>query len=252
MSKNSGRKGKILRFALFGISAILYSLSLGWKIGLIIMISISLHEIGHLFAMKRRGMKVKGVYFIPFLGAIALPEEKFNSYETENYTAIMGPTFGLITSLLTYLLFVFTGKIEFAGAAGWIALINFFNFLPIMPLDGGRVLRSIVFSFNLVGGIILTTIGTIIGTIICVNLGWWLGVLIMTLGIAEVIDDLLTEKDTAAESELNPEIHLAKKMSKSQIIKRIAWALTVFFGLLFIIKQASLAIGGYAFLKILK
>jgi Zn-dependent protease len=252
MSKNSGRKGKILRFALFGISAVLYSVSLGWKIGLIIMISISLHEIGHLFAMKRRGMKVKGVYFIPFLGAIALPEEKFNSYETENYTAIMGPTFGLITSLLTYLLFVFTGKIEFAGAAGWIALINFFNFLPIMPLDGGRVLRSIVFSFNLVGGIILTTIGTIIGTIICVKVEWWLGVIVITLGIAEVIDDLLMEKE-AVEFELNPEIYLAKKMPKSQIIKRIVWALTVFVGLLFIIKQASLAIGGgYAFLKILK
>ena len=189
--------GKLLKVGLFGGSAAAYSTIFGWKVAVMILVLLLLHEGGHLVAMKMRGMKTKGMYFIPFLGAAAVSEDEFPSREAEGFVALMGPTVGLALCLFSYLLYEITGDIEFAAAAGWMALINLLNLLPIMPLDGGRVLRSISFSFNSGLGMYLTLLGMIIGTIVLIKMGVYLFVILIPIGILEVLFDYKEEKRKA-------------------------------------------------------
>ena len=189
--------GKLLKVGLFGGSAAAYSTIFGWKVAVMILVLLLLHEGGHLVAMKMRGMKTKGMYFIPFLGAAAVSEDEFPSREAEGFVALMGPTVGLALCLFSYLLYEITGDIEFAAAAGWMALINLLNLLPIMPLDGGRVLRSISFSFNSRSGMYFTFFGMIIGTIVLIKMGVYLFVILIPIGILEVLFDHKEEKRKA-------------------------------------------------------
>lgn len=189
--------GKLLKVGLFGGSAAAYSAIFGWKVAVMILVLLFLHEGGHLVAMKMRGMKTKGMYFIPFLGAAAVSEEEFPSREAEGFVALMGPTVGLALCLFSYLLYEMTGDLEFAAAAGWMALINLLNLLPIMPFDGGRVLRSISFSFNSGSGIYFTFLGMIIGTIVLIKMGVYLFVILIPIGILEVLFDHKEEKRKA-------------------------------------------------------
>ena len=206
--------GKLLKVGLFGGSAAAYSAIFGWKVAVMILVLLFLHEGGHLVAMKMRGMKTKGMYFIPFLGAAAVSEEEFPSREAEGFVALMGPTVGLALCLFSYLLYEMTGDLEFAAAAGWMALINLLNLLPIMPLDGGRVLRSISFSFNSGSGLYFTFLGMIIGTIVLIKMGVYLFVLLIPIGIWEVLVHYKEEKRKA-------ELIEAKSVYKSKLLKDI-------------------------------
>jgi len=206
--------GKLLKVGLFGGSAAAYSAIFGWKVAVMILVLLFLHEGGHLVAMKMRGMKTKGMYFIPFLGAAAVSEEEFPSREAEGFVALMGPTVGLALCLFSYFLYEMTGDLEFAAAAGWMALINLLNLLPIMPLDGGRVLRSISFSFNSGSGIYFTFLGMIIGTIVLIKMGVYLFVILIPIGILEVLFDYKEEKRKA-------ELIEAKSVYRGKLLKDI-------------------------------
>ena len=60
----------------------------------------------------------------------------------------MGPVWGTAFALATGIAYYFTGLPVLAAAAGWMATLNLFNMLPITPLDGGRILNSIVWSIR--------------------------------------------------------------------------------------------------------
>jgi len=141
--------------ASFGSYAWLFS----WQFALIIMGSIFLHELGHVRAMKAYGMKTKGIYFIPFLGAAAVMEDQFPSQKAEAVIALWGPIWGLILTMIFFDIYAWTGSPLMAGIAAWFALINLFNLLPIKPLDGGRIASSIAFSFSYQVGISALALG---------------------------------------------------------------------------------------------
>ncbi len=122
-----------------------YSLIISWRFAVAFLFLIGVHECGHVFAMWRSGVKVKGIYFIPFFGGVAVGEGPARSAARSAYIAINGPVWGGLLALGCYALFVGTGEQwGFIGAlAAWGALLNLFNLLPIMPLDGGRILAAI-------------------------------------------------------------------------------------------------------------
>jgi len=78
--------------ALFGISAAAYSLLFSWQFAVLILVSLFIHEGGHIWAMRQCGMRTRGIYFIPFLGGVALADESFPSRGAEVFVAIMGPS----------------------------------------------------------------------------------------------------------------------------------------------------------------
>lgn len=151
-----------------------YSYIFTWQFALVLMVSLFVHENGHIFMMRKCGMKVNGIYFIPFIGAAAVAEGDFPSPRDEAHIAIMGPIWGLILAGLTLLTYEYTGNAFFGAVAGWMAMVNLFNLLPISPLDGGRIMKSIAFSVSSQMGLIFM----ISGIAIFAFLTFWKGIIL--------------------------------------------------------------------------
>jgi Zn-dependent protease len=113
--------------------------------------SLLAHEIGHALVARRAGLAVRGIT-LWLLGGVALLEDEPASPADELRVAVVGPAvslalgvgFGLVAAALS----VAGGPAVAVTLAGWLALANgvlaLFNLLPAAPLDGGRVLRGLL------------------------------------------------------------------------------------------------------------
>ncbi len=122
--------------------------------GAMILLLIGVHECGHVYAMWRSGVPVKGIYFIPFLGGAAVSKGLAKTRWANAFIQINGPIYGTVLTLIFLGAYYATGGAypALAGLAAWGALINLFNLLPIMPLDGGRLLGEISHSLHRAAG----------------------------------------------------------------------------------------------------
>ena len=125
-------------FAFFGV----YWMRYGWKFAAGFVVSIYLHEMGHVVAARRFGIKASAPVFIPFLGAFILLKERVTDVRVNARIGLAGPVWGLGTALAFYLLFVATGSPMIGAIAGFGAWINVFNLIPVWTLDGARGFTS--------------------------------------------------------------------------------------------------------------
>jgi len=158
-----------------------YSVLVDWRFAVALLLLIGIHESGHVWAMRRVGMATRGFYFIPFFGGAAVPESAFPSAWAEGYVALMGPIWGLIVTAVTAVAFLLTGNRVFEVAACWMAFVNLLNLIPVFPLDGGRVVRSLVQSLRGWRSTVLTLGISALAMAFCIAKGYylfaWLGVL---------------------------------------------------------------------------
>jgi Zn-dependent protease len=119
-----------------------------WTTAVAVTCVLVLHELGHALAMKLVGIRVRGFLFVPLFGAATLPEHSFNSRWDEARVALAGPVSGLPTAGVIVLLLV-TPPVDWIGRGAlgvallWALGVNVLNLIPILPLDGGRVLASL-------------------------------------------------------------------------------------------------------------
>lgn len=126
------------------------------SIGLVVMILI--HELGHVFAAKQKGLPVSAPMFIPFLGAFIMMKKHPKDAATEAYVAIGGPVLGTVGALVTLWLGLMWDSTMLIVIAKIGFLINLINLLPIHPLDGGRIATAVtrwLWLVGLVGGLIV-------------------------------------------------------------------------------------------------
>jgi len=181
------KSAKVIKVVLAGASLAAYSWLFSWEFALALIACLVFHEYGHVKAMKYFGMKTKGIYLIPFMGGLALGDDKINTRWQDVVISIMGPTFGLLMSLLSLIAYWLTGEIFFAGLASFNALLNLFNLLPILPLDGGHILKSISFSMNSIVGLVACIAGAVVGIFISYSLGLALLGFMLLIGSAEIV-----------------------------------------------------------------
>jgi len=137
---------KLGKVTLAALSIASYAYMFTWRFSLALAVALFVHESGHIWAMKRYGLRTKGIYFIPFLGAAAVSKDSFPSRNAEAVIAIAGPIWGGALAAAAALFYLMTRIPEVAAMASMTAMINLFNLLPINPLDGGRIVKSIVYS----------------------------------------------------------------------------------------------------------
>ncbi|PIR66572.1 MAG: hypothetical protein COU51_03480 [Parcubacteria group bacterium CG10_big_fil_rev_8_21_14_0_10_36_14] len=139
----------LVTFILFFLS-IEYILKGGWQLALIISLSLAVHEYSHVLAMKIYKIPVKGVIFIPFLGAVAIggTKGKIWTRQQECFIALAGPVMGYLTALPLWLLWKTTDNLLYIYGMGFVIFLNLFNMLPMSPLDGGRVIKSLLMSIS--------------------------------------------------------------------------------------------------------
>jgi Zn-dependent protease/CBS domain-containing protein len=112
--------------------------------------SLVLHELGHALQARREGMEIEGITLWLF-GGVAKFKGMFESAGAEFRIAVAGPLVSLALGVAFVLIAWLAGLPEPVDAvSAWLGYINLtllaFNLIPALPLDGGRVLRSILWA----------------------------------------------------------------------------------------------------------
>ena|GEM_PF-3128753 len=165
-----------------------YSLMFSWKFAFALVLHVLVHECGHVFAMFRSGVSVRGIYLIPFFGGAAVSKGIAQTRWNSAYIALNGPVWGLLLSAAFAAAHIgLAGAHPILGAlAAWGALINLFNLLPILPLDGGRVLTSLAASSEQGLGLPITVATLVFGAGVAYFAQLELLVLMVFVGLIEL------------------------------------------------------------------
>ncbi|HHT09915.1 MAG TPA: site-2 protease family protein [Atribacter sp.] len=116
-----------------------------------LFVSIVIHELFHSLVARRFGLSIRGITLFMFGGVAEMTEEPANA-KTEFYMALAGPVTSIALGMIfysTYLILKRLGvSMGITGIFGYLGIINWalagFNLIPAFPLDGGRILRSIL------------------------------------------------------------------------------------------------------------
>jgi len=145
-------KGKLLLLGL-GKGSTLFSMLLslgvywtafGWKFALGIVLSIYVHEMGHVAMLRRYGIRSSAPMFIPGLGAMVRMQQYPHNTREDARVGLAGPIWGLGAALITYAVYLVSGWEIWAAVARVAAWINLFNLIPVWQLDGSRGFASLV------------------------------------------------------------------------------------------------------------
>lgn len=178
-----------LKTASVALSVGAYSLILSWQMAISLVAFILIHEYGHLLAMKKCGIATKGIYMIPFMGGVAVANEKFKSAKNEVFIAIAGPLMGLVFIIPVIVIFMITHRPIFAAIASTMALINLFNLFPINPLDGGRIMKGLLYSFRSSVGFSFSILSIFAAMVFGIVTNLHLLTIISLIGFMEVTTD---------------------------------------------------------------
>ncbi|HSK70604.1 MAG TPA: site-2 protease family protein [Pyrinomonadaceae bacterium] len=125
--------------------------------GMLFFTAIILHELSHALVARLRGLPVKSITLFA-LGGVALIEKESADAATEFWVGIAGPIMSVVIGFLCLLSAALLGwspesqmlapQTPVVAALVWLGYINIalavFNMLPGFPLDGGRILRAVI------------------------------------------------------------------------------------------------------------
>src|SRR4051812_38606246 len=120
-----------------------YALIWGWRFGVGFVLLLLVHEMGHVFQLRREGIKASAPMFIPFLGALVAMKEMPKDAAAEARVGLAGPVLGSLGALVPLGLYALTGEDLFKALAFMGFFLNLFNLLPVLPLDGGRAMAAL-------------------------------------------------------------------------------------------------------------
>ena len=146
--------GVLLKFKFFFsifVSAAFYVWYGGWWFGIGLVILLFVHEMGHVLEAKRQGLPVSAPLFIPFLGAMITMKQMPQDAWNEAKVAVAGPIVGSAGAAAFWIAGSATNSNHLRALAFLGFLINLFNLLPIVPLDGGRIVAALHPAIWLVG-----------------------------------------------------------------------------------------------------
>ena len=121
---------------------------------LLFFAAIVVHELSHAAIAKARGLPVRSITLFA-LGGVAQIEKEASDAKTEFWMGIAGPITSALIGIICLGIAAGIGwtpardhQSPWAAMLGWLGVINIalavFNMIPGFPLDGGRVLRAIV------------------------------------------------------------------------------------------------------------
>src|SRR5947209_5979284 len=128
-------------------------LLMGFSAALLLFVSVLLHELAHSLVARARGLPVKNIVLFIF-GGVSNIEQEPESPGVEFQMAFVGPVVSLLIGAVCYVL-----SLPLRGVNSPLEslllyltvsniLLGIFNLLPGFPLDGGRVLRSIIWKIT--------------------------------------------------------------------------------------------------------
>jgi len=144
-------KGKLLLLGLTKISTLasmllsmgLYWSLYGWRFAVGFVLSIYVHEMGHVAALARYGIAATAPMFIPGFGAVVRLKAYPANPGEDARVGLAGPIWGFGAALVALGVYIATDSGIWRALAQTGAWINLFNLIPIWQLDGGRGFRAL-------------------------------------------------------------------------------------------------------------
>ena len=136
-----------------------------WSVGaasaLLLYVSILIHELAHSTVAQRNGLGINSIT-LHFFGGVSEINNESNDPRTEAVMAAVGPISSMVIGvLLLAVSYLFGGVLpDYVEAvtlySGYVNIaLSLFNLIPAFPMDGGRVLRAVLWSRN--GNIVQST-----------------------------------------------------------------------------------------------
>ncbi len=152
-----------------------------------LFLSIVLHELSHSLVARRHGMQMKGITLFIFGGVAEMSDEP-PSAKAEFWMAIAGPIASVVIALVCFGVYRVGTLLDWPAPVNgvfaelaWInAILVAFNLVPAFPLDGGRVLRALIWQWK----------GSIRrATQITSQFGVAFGITLIVLGVLAIVSD---------------------------------------------------------------
>src|SRR5262249_941818 len=135
--------------AVLGISLLLYmgaARAQGAWDGISIFIAVlAFHELGHYLAMRCFGYRNLRMFFIPFFGAAVSGRHYNIAGWKKAVVALAGPVPGILLALPLGVAGLILHDAKVVEVALFMLILNGFNLLPFLPLDGGWVVHAVLF-----------------------------------------------------------------------------------------------------------
>jgi Zn-dependent protease len=144
-------KGKLLLAGLTQAQTLLtlvlslgaYWAAWGWRFAAGLVASMYVHEMGHVAALRARGIAASAPVFVPGLGAFVRLRQAMPSAAADARVGLAGPVWGAGAAVACLVASVVSGWPALAAIARVGAVLNLFNLLPVWQLDGGRAFRAL-------------------------------------------------------------------------------------------------------------
>jgi Zn-dependent protease len=135
-------------FSMLAFMGVYWSLY-GWRFALGFVLGIYIHEMGHVWMLRRYGMHASAPMFIPGIGAFISLYESPANVGVDARIGLAGPLWGTGAALVTLLISLPLGGGVWLAVAHTTAYINLFNLTPVWTLDGGRAFRALDYTQRL-------------------------------------------------------------------------------------------------------
>lgn len=124
--------------------------TMGFAGALLLFASVLVHELGHALVARHFRIPTRSITLFLFGGVAQIAREPERPAH-ELWVALAGPATSLLLAGLFRLLTPSGDPVPATALMGYLSSVNLllaaFNLLPAFPLDGGRVLRAILWSF---------------------------------------------------------------------------------------------------------
>ena len=124
------------------VSIAAYGLIWGLPFAVGFVLLLLVHELGHVFELRRQGIKASAPMFIPFLGAVISARSLGENALAEAQVGLAGPILGSLGAVACIPLWHATGNELFRALAFTGFFLNLFNLIPVSPFDGGRAMAA--------------------------------------------------------------------------------------------------------------
>jgi Zn-dependent protease len=142
-------KGKLLPIGLTKLKTFLSMLAFGgvywamygWVFAVGLVVSIYIHEMGHVLELRKLGIPADAPMFIPGLGAFVRLRRLHITPVEDSRIGLAGPIYGLGAAAVALCVSYF--RLAWGAITHLGAILNLFNLIPVWQLDGSRGFRSL-------------------------------------------------------------------------------------------------------------
>ncbi|MBL0126924.1 MAG: site-2 protease family protein [Flavobacteriales bacterium] len=200
----------------------------------IVFMCVVLHEFGHALTAKRYGVGTRDITLLP-IGGVASLERMPEEPRQEFWITLAGPLVNVAIAVIALVVMAILGLTSLVtdlllGGAGWTSMLAFlfavnvglflFNLIPAFPMDGGRLLRSLL----------AMRLGREKATRIATTLGRILAVLFAGYGIMAgqpftVLIGVFVYMAAGAEARQVQRIELLRGVTVAQVMRTRFWSL---------------------------